>query len=90
MCADRVAGHINLLTEIALGRVGEEGGIGRIVECEHPAFQITLLCSKGSRFDSCLRQAVELLFVCDMECESLVLFQQVLRELQGEHGSLLC
>ena len=87
--ADGVACHVHLLAQFALGRVGHEWRIARIVECENPAFLIFFLGCMFSGSDGCFWQTFELRLVCDVKGERLVLLQQVLRELQGEHAGIL-
>ena len=104
MRTHRVAGHVELLAQFALGRIGHERRIRRIVESEEPAFPCFSI--PAFRFDLrpfslCLfpcqcrslaggvGQSVQLGLVGDVEREGFVLFQQVLRKLQTEHRGLL-
>ena len=87
--ADCVTGHVHLFAQFALGRVGHEWRIARIVECENPAFLILFLGCMFSCSDGCFWQTFELRLVCDVKGERLVLLQQVLRELEGEHACIL-
>ena len=85
-----VAGHIQLLAQFALCAVRHERRETGIVECEEPALLVGLFGCKRSCFASCSGQTVELLLVSNVECESLVFLQQVLRKLQRQHAGFLC
>ena len=89
MRTHRIASHIHLLAQFSLCRVGHEGRVAGEIQCEYPSLQSLLLGCQGCCFAGCLRESVELCLVGDVQLEGLILLQQVLRELQGEHGSLL-
>ena len=87
--ADRVFRHIHLPAQLALRGIGHEGRVGGRVERENPAvltlFPGRLRSSLTCRFG----QSVELFLIGDVQFESLVFLQQVLRELQREQAGLL-
>ena len=83
-----VACHIQLLAQFALGAVGHERREAGIVECEEPSLLVSLFGCKGGSLAGRFRQTVELLLVSNVECESLVLLKQVVRELQRQHACL--
>ena len=85
-----IACHIQLLAQFALCAVGHERRETGIVECEEPALLVSLFGCKRSCFAGRFGQTVELLLVSNVECESLVLLKQVLRELQRQHAGFLC
>ena len=84
----RVPGHVHLLAEITLRTVGHERTIAGGIESKYPSIHFSLLSCQGCCLTSCFRQTVQLFLISDMQDERLVLFQQVLRELQREHRSL--
>ena len=70
----RIACHIHLFAELTLGRVGHKWRITWIIECKDPAFFFLLFGGMRSGSFRCFWKSVELSFVCDMECKSLVFF----------------
>ena len=85
----RILRHIQLATQFALRAVSHERRVTGEVERKHPALLLLLLRSQGSSLTSRVGQTVELSLICDMQRKGLVLLQQILRELQTEHRSLL-
>ena len=86
MRALRVACHIHLLPEVALGGVGHERVVTREVEREEPPLLTVVLGGFSCRFNGRWGESFELLLVAEKKFESLVLLQQILRELQREHA----
>ena len=84
-----VLGHIHLATKFATGAIGHEGRIRGEVEREHPTLLALCLSLGGSSLASRIGQSVEIGLVCDMQGIGLVFLEQVLRELQTQHASLL-
>ncbi len=78
--ADCVSAVYICLRSCALGRVGHEWRIARIVECENPAFLILFLGCMFSCSDGCFLADLRQRLVCDVKGERLVLLQQVLRD----------
>ena len=85
-----IVGHIHLATQFTLGAIGHERRIAGTVEREHPTLKTVFLSRLGSSLAGGIRQSVELCLVGDVQGVSLLFLQQVLRELQREHGGLLC
>ena len=81
----RVLGHIHLPTKLPLSAIGHKGRIAGKVECEHPTVEMLLFGSEGCSLARRLRQSVELSLVGNVQRESLILLQQILRELQPKH-----
>ena len=73
-----VASHIYLLTQFALGAIGDKRGVARIVKCENPTFFASILSGLCGSLACRFGQTVELCFIGDVQLESLILFQQVL------------
>ena len=84
-----VARHVELFSQLPLRGIGHEGRVGGHIQGEHPSLLSHLLRCQGGGFTGCLRQSVQLCLVGDVQVECLVLLQQVLRELQAQHGGLL-
>ena len=86
----RIACHVHLLTKFTLGGIGHKGRVARHVKGEQPSLLARFLGGKGCCLTCRVGQTVQLCLVSDVQSECLVLLQQVLRELQGEHRCLLC
>ena len=84
----RILRHIHLTTEFTLGAVCHKRRIRGKVEREYPAILLLFLRCKSSSLTSCFRQTVKLGFIRNMQSESLILLQQVLRKLQAKHRCL--
>ena len=85
-----VLGHIHLSAQFSLGGICHEWVVAREVKREHPSFLFLLLCCLCGSLACRFWQSVELLLVGDVQLESLVFLQHVLRELQREHPGFLC
>ena len=81
----RVFGHIHLPTELTLGAISHKRRIAGEIEREHPTVEILLFGCQSRSLTRRLRQSVELSLIGNMQRESLILFQQILRELQSQH-----
>ena len=89
MGAERVAGHIQLSSQLAVVGVRHKRRVAGIVECEQPAFFALFLGSVGGSLHGRVGKSGQVVLVSDEQCEGLGILQQVLRELQGEQRSFL-
>ena len=85
----RISRHVKFLAQFAASAVCHERTVTGVVESKHPSLQVTFLCRHCRRLACCLWQPVKVLLVGYVKRESLVLLQQVLRELKREHRRLL-
>ena len=73
-----IIGHVDFLTQVAVGGIGQERYIAWGVQGEDPSLQILFLGRQCGSFDSRFRKAGQILFVCQVELEIIGFFQIIL------------
>ncbi len=89
MCAEGVAGHIHLASQLTVVGMRHKGRVAGIVESEQPSFLALLLRGVGGCLYSGVRKSGKIFLVGNEQREGLGVLQQVLGELQSEQRSFL-
>ena len=90
MRTESVVCHKHFLSEVAVFCILHKRTITWEVESKHPTIEITLLCLMSCRLFLSIRETFKVILISDMEGESLLFFQQILRKLERKHTAFLC